>query len=528
MRFFFIILLFPIIIYSQERSGNPNVELPEFVITGQELMNLQQTKKPEPELVSVVSEEFLKPPLSPETPDLDEVGGPVDYSLNLRDSVYYYNGNVTTMLGIYSLPSVGVNVSAPYSNGLFQGRLNGQNIRPYISNAERYFLDAGVSMTLFSGYESSFLPGTQYRLSGDFDSRSYKLFAGNQPNLKRNFYQGAFGASVKNIYYDKFLMGASTGYKSSILKDEEFRENLFNVGGFLRLNLENFNAGGYIDYKNQAFRDSLTSNKIYDFISIRPYAGFEFSRFLKTAFGFNYSRSRGSDFFVPYASIGFRFSKEFTIFGEYSPGGEFLTASDFLDQNLYFNPKGNPNIYLKESHDLQGTLKYEYSRYFELNGGVRIRSYKNLPFYSEMMSDGTFLLNTTEAETYSLIMNLLFHKGPFGYFFASAEAGETKDNENNFVPYFPSLISSLTYGYDFPIGLNAETNLIYRSGSYADTANTEKLNSYINLNLNFSYNISENLKLRVAFNNLLDKRNYLWNNYRETPLDFSAGVSYKW
>jgi hypothetical protein len=525
MRKLLLICFIPLIIFAQEGI---NVELPDFVITGQDLINLQQTKKPEAELIPVISEDFIRPVINPEQLDIKEVAAADINNLSLRDSINYNTGRIKTLLGIYTLPYADMSISTPFNSGTFQGFLTGENIRPYIDNAERYFLKGGLGLSLFSGYESTFLPGTHYLFNGDFGSKSFKFFAGSEPALKRNIYQGSFGTSVKNIYYEKFLMGASAGYKLTSLKDEDYSENKFSLDGFSRFNLGSFNGGFSLKYDNQMAKDSIRANAVYNYFMVRPYAGFEFSRFFRAAFGLTYAHAGNNNFVAPYANAGFRLSRYFSISGEYAPAAEFITSSDMLDNNRYFDPQNNPNVFVKNNHDLRAALKYEYNVYFEVNGGVRIRVYDNLPYYSEISPEGKFSLNTTKAESYGLFINLLFHRGPLGYLYASGEMGEMKNKENNLVPYFPSLISSLTYGYDFPIGLNAETNLSYRSAVYADSANTEKLSAYINLNVNLSYNLSQNLKLIAAFNNLLDRKNYIWNKYREIPMDLTAGISYIW
>jgi hypothetical protein len=525
MKKLFFILLFPFLLLAQDGA---NVELPEFVITGQDLINLQQTKKPEADLIPVISEDFIRPVISPEQLDITDVPAPVEVSLNLRDTVLYKTGRVKTMLGYYTLPYADVNISSPFQSGTFEGYLTGENIRPYVDNAERYSFGGGLGLSLFSGYESSFLPGTNYNFNGNFGTRSYKFFAGNEPTLKRTLYSGSFGASIKNIYYDKFLIGASADYKMTTLTDEEVSENLFSLEGFSRFNLGSFNGGFSLKYDNQFYEDSLRKNSVYNYFFVRPYAGFELGRFFRASVGITYANAGSRNFGALYASAGFRLSRSFTISGEYAPTAEFITSSILLDNNRYFNPQNNPNFFVKNTQDLRAALKYEYGRYFEINSGVRIRMFDNLPYYTEMTPEGMFNVNTTKADYYGLFVNFLFHRGPFGYFYASGEMGEMKDNENNLVPYFPSLISSLTYGYDFPGGFNAETSLAYRSSVYADSANTKEIGAYINLSFNLTYSVTDKLKLVGALNNLLDRKNIIWNNYREIPMDLSAGISYIW
>ena len=61
IKYFLTIFLFvSILIYSQEEQ-NPNVELPDFVIFGQENISVRRVDKMGPDFISTVSNEFLKP-----------------------------------------------------------------------------------------------------------------------------------------------------------------------------------------------------------------------------------------------------------------------------------------------------------------------------------------------------------------------------------------------------------------------------------------------------------------------------------
>jgi hypothetical protein len=42
-------------------KNNPNVELPDFVITGKDVISLQKSAKIDPGIISTISGDFLKP-----------------------------------------------------------------------------------------------------------------------------------------------------------------------------------------------------------------------------------------------------------------------------------------------------------------------------------------------------------------------------------------------------------------------------------------------------------------------------------
>ena len=48
------------------------------------------------------------------------------------------------------------------------------------------------------------------------------------------------------------------------------------------------------------------------------------------------------------------------------------------------------------------------------------------------------------------------------------------------------------------------------------------------MGLKFKYLIFPNFRLTLELLNLFDYNNYLWNNYKEPPLNILGGFSYQW
>ena len=96
------------------------------------------------------------------------------------------------------------------------------------------------------------------------------------------------------------------------------------------------------------------------------------------------------------------------------------------------------------------------------------------------------------------------------------------------IPYIPRIKATLSYGYHFNFGFYFEPKLYYYSESYADISNLKKIDPYIDLGVKFAYKFGNNFSLNGELSNLIDKKNYKWYGYREAPLDFVAGFTYKW
>jgi hypothetical protein len=89
--------------------------------------------------------------------------------------------------------------------------------------------------------------------------------------------------------------------------------------------------------------------------------------------------------------------------------------------NRYFNPQNFNNFYLKKTHNINAVLKYEYDKYFQIDGGFRYYSSDQLPYFIDSIKTGSFSLQSADAKSITIFSNLLFHLGPFGIFYGTIE-----------------------------------------------------------------------------------------------------------
>ncbi len=523
------VLLFAAALYAQnQQKQNPDVELPDFVITGKDVIKVQQAKKIPPGFISIISEKFVKPIFPPANLPVKEVKTPVRGSLDSIDSLNFLRGKLDASLGSYSLPKADLVFTNPFNNGLFEVFANTLNQRAYVANSDKYHLAGGSNLLLFINNKSGFLPGTELKFHGDFGTYGYKLYGSDFPQFKRYFNTGKASVALKNTLSKQFLFSLEANDNVSSFRNEKFSENLFKLVGSAKLALQNFNLGFNLNYQKQFITNNFLSNGIYDYFYAQPYIGLNFSKFMKIAFGFNYSKIDTDYSFTPYISLGFYLDKGLSIYGEYSPASDFYGAGHYVSINPYFEAPNFTNIYVKKNSAFDITVKYEYFTYFEIDGGFKYYSTDYFPYFSDVRQKGRFDVLTTQGKNFTGFVNLLFHMGPYGVFYGSAEASDVRDTANNIIPYYPSIKISLNYGYDFAFGLNAQAVMQYYSGIYTDVQNKYSLNPNVNLGLKFKYKWKPNLDFILDFENLTNNKNYMWNGYQELPLDISAGISLRW
>ena len=102
-----LILIFSILaVYAQDdKTKNPNVELPDFVITGKSQLNIKKVDKIKPDFVSSINEDFIKPSYSPEELEIGDFSNPLKSDMNFLNDVSFYKGNIAAGYRIIYYPN---------------------------------------------------------------------------------------------------------------------------------------------------------------------------------------------------------------------------------------------------------------------------------------------------------------------------------------------------------------------------------------------------------------------------------------
>jgi hypothetical protein len=522
-----LIILCTIPLLPQTEQQNPNVELPDFVITGTDILSVQKARKIDPEFISTLSEETLKPVFSAEELEMRDLSNPVKEEINLFDTLNYYSGKIKAGAGFYTTPVVELRYGIPFEAGIFEAFAGGKNTRSYVTNSGRYNALAGINLNLFTSQNAAFIPGSQFRFHGDYGTSSFKFYGGENPSEKREINSGNFSFDFNNLSNKWVTGGLKINDDYNQIRTESFSEHFFTTSGFLKVNLSSFNLGLSAKYNQQILSYSENEDNNY-LIQLRPVAGFSVSRTMRASVGITYSKSGNEDFIAPYAAMSLRLNKNLSLYGEFAPSAELYGAGYFLSKNRFFTVNNFVNFYSEESINITGTLKYEFDKYFQIDGGVKFRSSDNLPYFEDPGQTGRFEINSADAQIITPFANFLFHRGPYGRFYGTVEANITSDENNKELPYYPLTFATLTYGLGFGNSVDLRTTLYYASDVYTDIQNTEQLGSYVDLGANIDINLTRNLVLFFEVNNLLSRANYFWRGYKEPPLDFLGGIVFRW
>ena len=522
--FFTIFLCFTGLIFSQEK--NPNVELPDFVILGRDVVSVRKVEKLNPDFISTVSGEFLKPNYKPDQLNVVDISNPVENDLSLIDSVNYRNGFIELKSGRYQLPAGEINYAYPFSRGILHGSVKGLNQLQYVDNSDRQTLEGSLDFAYSLPADQKVLPGTKFSISGDHSNNYFKFFGSTtDPQRKRTLKIGSASLGIQNLYMKEFIFDLNAGGDFTYLDNEKFNEALYFGNGFARFKLEDFGLGVKAAYQNQNLTTDSLSDYSKNYFFFRPSVSLELFNKIMLEAGFTFSRSGDNYLNALYASVGAELTKNLVLLAEYSPIGENLTAGRFLRDNFYYDQQFLPQIFLKKKNKLRANLKYEFSTYYQIDGGIEYFSSDNLPYYNNPNSNGFFEINTTDVKSFDFFLNLLYHLGPYGYFYAGFDYLNVKNSDSKTIPYYPNFKADLTYGYYFLPEWKGEVKLNYLSDRYADIENQVKLSSIWNLDLKITYDIDEYIGVFFELNNILNTNRFIWENYQEKPIDVLAGVN---
>jgi len=513
-------------IYPQ--GTNPNVELPDFVIFGKDIISVRKVDKLKPDFISTVSDEFLKPAYKPDNLDFAEISNPVESELSLLDSSDYKKGFIELKAGLYQLPAGEINYTFPYTGGMIHGFIKGLNQREYVDNSDKQNLVGSLDFSYSLPTSSIALPGTKFTLSGDHSKNIFKFFGSVDPERKRNLNIGNASVGIQNLYMKEFVFDLNGGGDFTYLDDEKFNESLLYVNAFGRLKLSSFSLGIKGAYQHQ----NLTTETLSEFKTnsyfFRPTASLEIFKKVMLEAGFTFSASGGDKLNGLYAAVSAEVAKNLTLFGEYAPIGENINAGKLIRHNYYFDQQELQRVFLKKKNKFRATLKYEFDKYYQVDGGIEFYDADNLPYYNNSDSSGFFEALTLDATSWDIFLNLLYHLGPYGYFYGSINYLNVRDSDSRKVPYYPGIKASLFYGYYFSEEWKGEVKLSYLSDRYADLENSDvrKLPSIIDLGLKASYKIQSNFGVFFELNNVLNSKRAVWEGYQEKPIDVLIGFNY--
>lgn len=526
-KFISIIFLISGIIYSQQEQKS--IELPDFVITGRQSVEVQAAQKRKPELISTLSQDFFTPRYSPEELPLMLTSQPEKIIPSITAGDDYFSGRLFVGAGRYTLPVGNLFLSKSFSNFLISANVWGSDITEYIPNAGYNTSGLSLNNNIFIDTDADLFAGTNIRLEGAFWRDSYNFFASPTPLLQRRTKRGNAALSILNDYNRLFNFGINFNADFLTLAESDISERKISIDGGFNLRISNLTFGANGKYEKQILNNNLSGIDGYYFYQLDGMLKLAPSSKLNLIIGAEVAGNSLNTFFSPFASIQFLLDKGLYLNMEFKPHAENYTLLNFIDQNLYMMNGFTDNILSEVKIDLKGSINYEFDKIFSLSLWGNYTNTDNYLYFEDDFIRGFFdTKSAMDVKSISAGLNLLIHPNRFGYFSGELKFQDVKDLAENYIPYKPNFVAELTYGFDFDFGAGIKLKYKFAYHTYADILNTIKLDPFHNLSAGFSYNLLNNLSLTADFQNILNRSNFVLIGYQEKPFDIIFGAVYRW
>jgi hypothetical protein len=522
-----IFVFLPALIFAQ--TEQQSIELPDFVITGKQSVNVPIAIKKKPDFISTLSQEFFTPQIAPEELPLMVSSDPIPVRPEIKPFNDYVNGTLKIKVGNYSWPVGELYLNKSYENYLINVKAWGSNIKEYIPNAG--YNNSGISLRndFFLSTKSDFLPGAKFKVAADYTRDSYKLFASPSPTQLRETSRASAIVSLSSSYNRWVNFGLDLGGNIFSLNENNLKETNLAANGLFEFKQNNFTVGIKGLFTLQELNNNPSGINSYNYYSTSGYVKIFTDNNLNFTAGINYAANSSNSFFAPFGNLEYRLGTGLTLIAGFNPHVEYFNTSSFINSNIYFRPGFTDNVFTKYKTNLNGMLKYEFEKLLSLtvNGGYS--KVTNYFYFDDVLTAGKFDLNVLpEAKIISAGINIKIYPERIGYLFGELLYKNASDQFDNIIPYEPKLSTSLTYGYNFYFGLGFQFRYAMAFDVYTNIGNSNKLDNYNDISLSLNYEILTGLKLTADFQNILNRTNFVWKQYQEKPFDVLLGVEYRW
>ncbi len=520
-----------IIAFSVTRAQNEqqNIELPDFIITGRQAINIAAAQKPKTELISILSKDFFTPQYSSEELPFLITSAPIAIYPSIKGAEEHYDGKVKIMIGKETLPFGEVSLSQSFDYYLFHLKAWGSNINDYLPSAGYNNSGIEIKNDFSISTKSEFLPGSKILAEGKYYRDSYNLFGSVTPTQLREKNNAEASLSVSSMYSKIFNMAFGVSGNHFSLNENSLKETSLIAKGKMNLRWNKILFGASAVFHRQILANNISGTDSYSRLGTEVYVESVPSNNLWVTAGVYFDANSSSNLFSPFALVEILLDKGMTFGAEYKPKVEFLTMKNILDRNPYTNLGFTDNAFSKYYNNLNLTFRYEYQKLFSISLLANYSKVDNYLYYEDLLNVGKFdIQKASGVKILKSKINFYLQPTEFGYLFAEAAIQDVRSTNNSYIPYEPVYTSSLSYKYDNNSDWGFGLTYLIAVDTYADIKNTQKVGNYTNLEAGVWYQLFSGLKITADFQNILNRSNFVWKQYQEKPFDYLLGFEYRW
>ncbi len=506
-------------------TGEPEVELPSFVIVGYRTFVFPEMKKLGNKPLTALTDDVLRPDLTNDYPRPLRFEDTYKSGPDISDTSLIINGFVEGTAGNIYIPKGELRVSIPLGNAFLSGNFEGFNMRGYRPNAEEIYGRGEIGVKIFSDDKSGVLPGAEYFVNLGYNINSFNFFASPFPDSGRNLSNAKTELGFRNLKAKEIQYGATLKGSTSDISSSKYNEKLLDFSGFLNTKLDFIEL--FTDFRliNQSLENGALSvqNVVYNRFSAM--GGFNIDKTIRLFGGVEYVSVDSVFSLKPKISFSMKFVNGLYLIASYNPVYKYYSQSSLINSNRYYTPGVSAYFIEKQEHVFNAAIRYEYMKYFSVVAGAEYSKSENLPYFEETPGGGFFDLASAPAEGLSGYVNVAVNPGPLGKFAGELKYNKVTLDDGKIFPYKPEFQISAEYGKTLLDHITIDVSVSYMTGRYADKANNVKINDFLNISGGIDLAIDQQFSVIGRINNLLNSDNYLWNGYQLPGYLISGGIN---
>ncbi len=516
----------------------PKIDLPEFVITGSENINLNVDSK------RVEDRDRLYSPSAPT---------PGERPINVGEAVIpkqvktfsktpgALNGKLFAGVGFYGTPLLDGwfgqydPVSSIVANGYYSESAG------HVNDAGFWRGGFGVRGSYSLAESSAYIPLAQLSGESKYSREVYRSYGSRMPGRVRDIssldISGGIGSRYALPYksMSSFDYSAKTGWSYFSLTDSAASsESEFHMNGTASTRFLETALRASLEYRLSSYDMNVPGLQSGHWMVLRGDGRQQLTSSLQISYALQQFLYRGnilpmSGRLYPNIEIRYIFTDYASMVTGFAPSVERNTLSSLLKQNryIYSNAQLLPtdtrvNLYLgmeiSPAERITATAKLTHK---QMNNYATFLDRDSAKVWEVLYLAG---IQSTKFDL-SAIYRFNQQQNVTAYF--STQSVKQRDS-SGMMPYLPKFTFGSVYHHFFDFGLHLEAFAEYSSSRFTDFGNTHSTAGYLASGVKGEIELFEHFRGFAELNNLLNQRYYIWNGYQERSIYLLLGISYNW
>jgi len=515
----------------------PKIDLPEFVITGSEKIDLQIESKSEDDEDRIFSP--AKPTPGERPMNVGEALSPKQIK-SFSKTPGALNGKVFAGFGFYQTPQFDgwFGQYDPTSSFVLNG---------YYSESQGHLNDAGFWRGGFGARgtyalpESSFLPYAQLNAETKYGRDSYRSYASRSPFQVRDLsgieINGGIGSRYSLPYkaLSGFDYSGKLGWSSFSASDssKSSESELFLSGNatsrFFAMSLR-----GQAEYRAINYTMNIPGIQSGHWFMLRADGNQLVMPALQLSFAvqqfiYRGNVGAGAGRFYPQIELKYTFTENALLYYGIAPTVERNTLSSIIKQNKYIDFNA-PILPTDTRLNIYAGMEYSPLEYITTTVKLSYKHINNYPtFYDKDSAKVWEVLYLSGVRSTKFDVSTLYRLNEKQNVTAYVSLQTVKQKDSSGVlPYIPKFTIGTVYHHSFDFGLHVEAFAEYNSSRYTNFTNTHSNAGYLFTGVKADIELFEQFRGFAELNNIINQHYYVWNGYQERTIFLLLGVSYHW